>query len=99
MHRGIVLKSFFTTFVILLESGRVAEWLGRALQKLVQRFESARDLNDESRAGESQRGFLFSKHTKTEGLQCASKTKKPAHRGAVRVAFIVEAPTPPDHRR
>ena len=23
---------------------RVAEWLGRALQKLVQRFESARDL-------------------------------------------------------
>lgn len=24
--------------------GLVAEWLGRALQKLVQRFESARDL-------------------------------------------------------
>lgn len=44
MHRGIVLKSFFTTFAILLENGRVAEWLGRALQKLVQRFESARDL-------------------------------------------------------
>ncbi len=25
--------------------GRVAEWLGRGLQNLVQRFESARDLN------------------------------------------------------
>ena len=29
--------------------GRVAEWLGRALQKLVQRFESARDLDPKSR--------------------------------------------------
>jgi hypothetical protein len=27
------------------QSGLVAEWLGKALQKLVQRFESARDLN------------------------------------------------------
>ena len=26
------------------KNGLVAEWLGRALQKLVQRFESARDL-------------------------------------------------------
>ena len=32
--------------LVLLHSrnGPVAEWLGRALQKLVQRFESARDL-------------------------------------------------------
>jgi hypothetical protein len=27
-----------------LKNGPVAEWLGRALQKLPQRFESARDL-------------------------------------------------------
>lgn len=27
-----------------IENGRVAEWLGRGLQNLVQRFESARDL-------------------------------------------------------
>ena len=30
--------------VIEIEKGRVAEWLGRGLQNLVQRFESARDL-------------------------------------------------------
>ena len=29
---------------LCLRKGLVAEWLGRALQKLVQRFESARDL-------------------------------------------------------
>ena len=28
-----------------LQPGRVAEWLGRGLQNLVQRFKSARDLN------------------------------------------------------
>jgi len=27
-------------------NGRVAEWLGRGLQNLVQRFESARDLSE-----------------------------------------------------
>ncbi len=27
-----------------MQYGRVAEWLGRALQKLVRRFESVRDL-------------------------------------------------------
>ena len=27
-----------------IQNGSVAEWLGRALQKLVQRFESARNL-------------------------------------------------------
>ena len=34
------------TFIKLrwMKKGPVAEWLGRALQKLVQRFESARDL-------------------------------------------------------
>ncbi len=30
--------------LLIRENGLVAEWLGRALQKLVQRFESARDL-------------------------------------------------------
>ncbi len=31
-------------FAPVLKKGPVAEWLGRALQKLLQRFESARDL-------------------------------------------------------
>ena len=33
---------------IPFKNGRVAEWLGRALQKLVQRFESALDLRKAS---------------------------------------------------
>jgi hypothetical protein len=37
-----------TTFAIHLTNGRVAERLGRGLQNLVQRFESARDLNKAS---------------------------------------------------
>lgn len=35
------------TFVPDSKSGPVAEWLGRALQKLLQQFESARDLEKE----------------------------------------------------
>lgn len=31
-------------FALDFEKGRVAEWLGRGLQNLVQQFESARDL-------------------------------------------------------
>ena len=40
--------------LVLLHSrnGPVAEWLGRALQKLVQRFESARDLQKFKKAPE-----------------------------------------------
>lgn len=34
----------YPIFASLQRKGLVAEWLGRALQKLVQRFESARDL-------------------------------------------------------
>jgi hypothetical protein len=37
--------------------GTVAEWLGRALQKLVQQFESARYLN--SRSAKSETGFFL----------------------------------------
>jgi hypothetical protein len=36
-------KIFFITFASL-RKGRVAEWLGRGLQNLIQRFESALDL-------------------------------------------------------
>ena len=36
----------FITFAPV-RNGAVAEWLGRALQKLLQRFESARDLTQE----------------------------------------------------
>lgn len=32
-----------------LQPGRLAEWLGRGLQNLVQQFESATDLNSRSR--------------------------------------------------
>ena len=32
----------------MIKNGPVAEWLGRALQKLVQRFESARDLTQQN---------------------------------------------------
>lgn len=41
-----------------LRKGPVAEWLGRALQKLVQRFESARDLQKNLKAWEP--SFAFS---------------------------------------
>src|ERR1041385_5392871 len=34
----------FAALKYLLKKGRVAEWLGRGLQNLVQRFKSARDL-------------------------------------------------------
>lgn len=37
-------KQKIPIFVRLKKRGPVAEWLGRALQKLPQRFESARDL-------------------------------------------------------
>ncbi len=40
----------------LAKNGIVAEWLGTALQKLVQRFESARCLQDPP----NKEGFLFS---------------------------------------
>ncbi len=40
-------------------SGPLAEWLGSALQKLLQRFESARDLRKKSKAGQNMTGFLF----------------------------------------
>ena len=42
----------------LSEMGPVAEWLGRALQKLLQRFESARDL-DTKPLHESEEAFLM----------------------------------------
>lgn len=33
-------------YVCTAKTGRVAEWLGRGLQNLVQQFESARDLTN-----------------------------------------------------
>ena len=45
----------------LSEKGPVAEWLGRALQKLLQRFESARDL-DTKPLHESEEAFLILDH-------------------------------------
>ncbi len=43
MHGGFII------FAIRLTQGPVAERLGRGLQNLVQRFESARDLNEKPR--------------------------------------------------
>src|SRR5690606_8639411 len=48
-------EAFIAKFV--LTKGRVAEWLGGGLQKLVQRFESARDLK--SRTSKLSGFFLF----------------------------------------
>ena len=45
----------------LSQKGPVAEWLGRALQKLLQRFESARDL-DTKPLHESEEAFLMQDH-------------------------------------
>ena len=49
-------------------NGLVAEWLGRALQKLLQRFESARDLNDESRPAIAGTVFFFYDEGKSQVL-------------------------------
>jgi DNA topoisomerase IB len=40
---GSIIKNIL--FSLRFKKGPVAEWLGKALQKLLQRFESARDLN------------------------------------------------------
>lgn len=44
-------------FAFLVKNGRVAEWLGRGLQNLVQQFKSARDLR--VRAPQFWGAFLF----------------------------------------
>ena len=38
------IELFQNCYLCIPESGSVAEWLGRGLQNLVRRFESARDL-------------------------------------------------------
>ncbi len=48
----------FTFAPLENNQGPVAEWLGRALQKLVQRFESARDLQEKAPLV-SLKGLLF----------------------------------------
>jgi hypothetical protein len=48
-----VIKLIISTFAFRFEKGRVAEWLGRGLQNLVQRFESARDLNKSISKGDT----------------------------------------------
>ncbi len=40
------MKTDIIYICIPIQIGRVAEWLGRGLQNLVQRFESARDLQN-----------------------------------------------------
>jgi hypothetical protein len=42
------------------KKGPVAEWLGRGLQNLVQRFKSARDLNKERQFDFVELAFFFS---------------------------------------
>ena len=41
----LLIKTQFI-FMFAVEIGQVAEWLGRGLQNLLQRFESALDLNN-----------------------------------------------------
>ena len=47
------------------DTGRVAEWLGRGLQNLVQQFKSARDLT-KSLSVENGKGFLAFQRTKVD---------------------------------
>jgi hypothetical protein len=47
-----------TLFSQLFKEGPVAEWLGKALQKLLQRFESARDLTSTSIPSLMERDFF-----------------------------------------
>ena len=43
----------------IFQKGRVAEWLGRGLQNLVQRFESALDLRFKPFSAMLEKGFFF----------------------------------------
>ncbi len=47
-------------YKLSISFGPVAEWLGSALQKLLQRFESARDLKKSKRLQRKLEPFLFS---------------------------------------
>ena len=50
------------------KEGSVAEWLGRALQKLLQRFESARNLEEIRRKNHRKVVFLFERQNLLEDL-------------------------------
>jgi hypothetical protein len=50
---------FLPKFAPVQKQGRVAEWLGRGLQNLVQRFESARDLKAIASRHESVGFFIW----------------------------------------
>ncbi|MEY4279163.1 MAG: hypothetical protein RL377_1167, partial [Bacteroidota bacterium] len=58
--------------------GPVAEWLGRALQKLLQRFESARDL-DTKPLHESEEAFLMLPNLRKQAFVSWGALKKPKH--------------------
>lgn len=69
-----VLSEYFFNFAGIKNLGPVAERLGRALQKLVQRFKSARDLK-RSLLCETKRGFFISERLKHFRLK-TRKNKK-----------------------
>ena len=61
------------------QNGPVAEWLGSALQKLLQRFESARDLDKRSKPP-LRAAFLFFISDRQACLSdCEMKNKKSKH--------------------
>lgn len=69
-----VRNKFFSHFGFI--KGSVAEWLGRALQKLVQRFESARYLPSTLNPTQSWIIFLSPYLLYLEKFQITSKDKK-----------------------
>ena len=51
------------------KNGPVAEWLGRALQKLVQRFESARDLGKRTGPKKESRFYFMNSSIKVRSTE------------------------------
>jgi hypothetical protein len=65
---GVKIRVF--SYLCCPKKGPVAEGLGRALQKLVQRFESARDLDKTQRhpSGKRKDAFIFSERPPGDSL-------------------------------
>lgn len=66
-----------------LEKGPMAEWLGSALQKLLQRFESASDLQPQ-KAPSKCLGFFCARNLRPSSLESEAKGKKNSKRASRR---------------
>ena len=89
---------------ILTENGSVAEWLGRALQKLLQQFESARNLAKEHNCVQKPplAAFLFAVEEMRALLaidEAANKARADAVRPGCTRRCAFKPPKSADHRR